>query len=183
MRPPRSAAVAADAVVAAVGPARRRMARAYVALGANLGDPAAQLETAITHMARLPQTQLLARSRLYRTAPLGPAGQPDYCNAVAALETALEPEPLLDALQGIESELGRVRGEHWGARHLDLDLLMHGSTRCESPRLSLPHPELANRRFVLQPLAEIAPGLELPGHGPVESRLRALPPWEVTPWN
>ena len=184
MRQPRSAAVVVGAVVAVVVvPARRRMARAFVALGANLGDPAAQLETAITHMARLPKTRLLARSRLYRTAPLGPAGQADYCNAVAALETGLEPESLLDALQEIESELGRVRGEHWGARHLDLDLLMHGDTCCASPRLSLPHPEMANRRFVLQPLAEIAPGLELPGHGAIEARLAVLPPWKVQPWS
>lgn len=159
------------------------MARAYVALGANLGDPAAQIESAISRMSQLPQTRLLARSQLYRTAPLGPAGQPDYCNAVVALDTGLAPEPLLDALQRIETDLGRVRGEHWGARHLDLDLLLHGDTRCASSRLSLPHPQLAHRRFVLQPLAEITPGLELPGHGAIEARLAALPPWEVQPWN
>lgn len=159
------------------------MARAYVALGANLGDPAAQIESAISRMSQLPQTRLLARSQLYRTAPLGPGGQPDYCNAVVALDTGLAPEPLLDALQSIETDLGRVRGEHWGARHLDLDLLLHGDTLCASSRLSLPHPQLAHRRFVLQPLAEIAPGLELPGHGAIEARLAALPPWEVQSWN
>lgn len=163
-------------------PTLPRMARAYVALGANLGDPVTQLEAAITRMGQLPKTQLLARSRLYRTAPLGPPGQHDYCNAVVALETALEPEPLLVALQDIEAGLGRVRGERWGARHLDLDLLLHGDTACATARLSLPHPELAHRRFVLQPLAEIAPDLSLPGYGPIQARLNALPPWQVQPW-
>ena len=159
-----------------------RMPKAYVALGANLGDPPAQLEQALARMSRLPGTRLLACSRLYRTAPLGPAGQPDYCNAVAALDTVLAPEALLDALQGIEAESGRLRGEHWGARTLDLDLLMLDDLACATPRLTLPHPQLAHRRFVLQPLAEIAPGLELPGHGRIEARLAALPPWEVLPW-
>lgn len=159
-----------------------RMPKAYVALGANLGDPPAQLEQALTRMSQLPGTRLLARSRLYRSAPLGPAGQSDYCNAVAALDTALAPEALLDALQGIEAEAGRARGEHWGARTLDLDLLMLDDLACATPRLTLPHPQLAHRRFVLQPLAEIAPDLELPGHGPITQRLAALPPWEVQPW-
>lgn len=159
------------------------MARAYIALGSNLGDPAGQLEAAILRLDQLPDTRLSARSRLYRTAPLGPAGQPDYCNAVVALETGLPPEALLDALQLIETQLGRVRGEHWGARHLDLDLLLLGDLVCNNARLRLPHPELAHRRFVLQPLAEIAPGLELPGHGAIEQRLAALPPWEVEPWS
>lgn len=168
--------------VAAVVAVLRRMPRAYVALGANLGDPPAQIEQALVRMSQLPGTRLLARSRLYRSAPLGPTGQADYCNAAAALHTALDPEALLDALQGIEAEAGRMRGEHWGARSLDLDLLMVDDCTSATPRLTLPHPQLANRRFVLQPLAEIAPDLELPGHGPIARRLAALPPWEVQPW-
>lgn len=167
--------------MAVAGP-RRRMPRAYVALGANLGDPAVQIEQALTRMSQLPDTRLLARSRLYRSAPLGPAGQPDYCNGVAALDTALAPEALLDGLQSIEREAGRAPGERWGARVLDLDLLMYGDLTCASPRLTVPHPEMANRRFVLQPLAEIAPDLQLPGRGPIKARLAALPAWEVQPW-
>ena len=155
------------------------MLKAYVALGANLGEPALQIEAALDRLAQLPQTRLLARSRLYRSAPLGPADQPDYCNAAAALETGLSPHALLDHLQAIEQEAGRVRGERWGARHLDLDLLLHGDARIDDERLTLPHPELANRVFVLQPLAEIAPTLELPGHGPIRARLAALPPCEI----
>ncbi|ROH87883.1 2-amino-4-hydroxy-6-hydroxymethyldihydropteridine diphosphokinase [Stagnimonas aquatica] len=158
------------------------MLKAYVALGANLGEPALQIEAALNRLAQLPETRLPARSRLYRSAPLGPAGQPDYCNAVAALETGLEPHALLDHLQAIERDAGRVRGERWGARYLDLDLLLHGDCRIDDERLKLPHPELANRVFVLQPLAEIAPALELPGHGPISARLAALPHWEIAPW-
>lgn len=158
------------------------MLKAYVALGANLGEPALKIESALNRLAQLPQTRLLARSRLYRSAPLGPAGQPDYCNAVAALDTGLGPHELLDQLQAIERDAGRVRGERWGARSLDLDLLLHGDSRIDDERLKLPHPELANRVFVLQPLAEIAPTLELPGHGPIGARLAALPAWEIAPW-
>lgn len=158
------------------------MLKAYVALGANLGEPALQIEATLKRLAQLPQTRLLARSRLYRSAPLGPEGQPDYCNAVAALETGLAPHALLDHLQAIEQDAGRVRGERWGARRLDLDLLLYGDCRIDDERLKLPHPELAKRVFVLQPLAEIAPTVELPEHGPISACLAALPPWEIAPW-
>lgn len=159
------------------------MPRAYIALGANLGDPAAQIERALVQLSQLPQTSLLSRSRLYRSAPLGPTGQPDYCNAVASLDTGLAPVALLDGLQAIEQAAGRERGERWSARRLDLDLLIYDDLVWATPRLILPHPELANRRFVLQPLADIAPDLELPGQGPVTERLAALPHWELRPWS
>lgn len=158
------------------------MPRAYLALGANLGDPPAQIEAALQALPWRTDGRVLARSGLYRTAPLGPAGQPDYCNAVALIETPLAAEPLLDALQALEQAAGRQRQERWGARCLDIDLLLYDQFDCASPRLRLPHPELSNRRFVLQPLAEIAPGLMLPGVGRIEDRLASLPPWPVQPW-
>lgn len=142
------------------------MVRAYVGLGANLGDPPAQLRAALEWMARDPAIGLVARSSFYRSAPLGPAGQSDYCNAVCAVDTELAPETLLDRLHAIESGLGRDRsGPRWGPRALDLDLLLYGDCRIDTPRLHLPHPEMARRNFVLAPLAEIAPDVEVPGHG------------------
>ena len=132
---------------------------ACIGLGANLGDPARQIEQALTALAALPHTRLHGCSRRYRSPAIGPAGQPDYCNAVALLHTALAPEALLHALQGIETAAGRVRGERWGARVLDLDLLLHGDTACTTAHLTLPHPEMHRRRFVLAPLAELAADL------------------------
>lgn len=135
---------------------------AFVGLGANLGEPAAQLRAAVHSLAALPQTEVKKVSTFYRSAAIGPAGQPDYCNAVAQLDTALAPQDLLNAMQAIEDAAGRVRGERWGARVLDLDLLLYGQTVCSTERLTLPHPELAVRDFVLQPLAEIAPDAQIP---------------------
>jgi 2-amino-4-hydroxy-6-hydroxymethyldihydropteridine diphosphokinase len=144
----------------------------YIGLGSNLEGPRGQVERALEELAGLPQSRLLRHSRLYRSAPLGPEGQPDYINAVAALETALSPLDLLDELQRIETLHGRVRGERWGARTLDLDLLLFGEERIELPRLKVPHPEMANRAFVLIPLAEIAPaGLVIPGLGSLDRLL------------
>ena len=158
------------------------MPEAFVALGANLGHPAAQLQAAVRALEALPQTQLGKVSSFYRSAAIGPAGQPDYCNAVAQLDTALDPLPLLDALQAIEARAGRVRGERWGARVLDLDLLLHGDTVCNSERLTLPHPALAQRAFVLLPLAEIAPDLAIPGLGKVRELLHRLPTAPLERW-
>ncbi|ROR32878.1 2-amino-4-hydroxy-6-hydroxymethyldihydropteridine diphosphokinase [Inmirania thermothiophila] len=144
-----------------------------VALGANLGDAAATLRAAVAALAALPGTRLLACSALYRTAPVGPPGQPDYLNAAALLATGLDPEGLLDALQAIERAHGRRRdGSRWGPRTLDLDLLTYGGLRYRSRRLEVPHPRIAERPFVLVPLAEIAPGLEIPGVGRVEALRR-----------
>jgi 2-amino-4-hydroxy-6-hydroxymethyldihydropteridine diphosphokinase len=136
---------------------------AYVGLGSNLDDPAAQLSRALQALACLPDTRLVAVSGRYRNPPMGPAGQPDYLNAVAGLLTRLSPQALLAALQGIEHEQGRRRdGPRWGPRTMDLDLLAYGSARLESDALTLPHPGIRSRPFVLVPLAEVAPGLHLP---------------------
>lgn len=151
----------------------RPRVRAFIGLGSNLARPAAQVRGALRALAALPDSTLAGASSLYRTPPMGPPGQPDYVNAVAALDTTLEAEPLLDALQAIEQAHGRVRaGEHWGPRTLDLDLLLYGAAVIRSARLSVPHPGIAERIFVLEPLHEIAPDLIVPGMGPV-ARLRA----------
>lgn len=157
--------------------------RGYVALGANLGDPAAQLRAALESLRAHPALKLLAVSAFYRTPPLGPPGQPDYCNAACILETALEPEALLDLLQGIENAAGRRRdGERWGPRVLDLDLLHMDGVRCGTPRLVLPHPHLHERAFVLVPLAEIRPELRIPGKGTVSALAAAADRSGVGPW-
>jgi 2-amino-4-hydroxy-6-hydroxymethyldihydropteridine diphosphokinase len=139
----------------------------FVGIGSNLERPEAQVKTALTALARLPSTTLLKSSPLYRSAPMGPPDQPSYINAVARLQTGLGPEPLLDLLQEIESNQGRVRAERWGPRVIDLDLLLYGSRQIDSPRLRVPHPGIADRAFVLVPLHDIAPGIGLPGVGPL----------------
>ena len=143
---------------------------AYVALGSNLDDPRAQVGRAFDALARLPDTRLVARSPSYRSAPLGPVSQPDFVNAVAGLLTQLAPRALLDALKSLEAALGREAPVvRWGPRRIDLDLLVHGAARVEEPGLSVPHPGLAERAFVLLPLADVAPDLEVPGLGRVRS--------------
>jgi 2-amino-4-hydroxy-6-hydroxymethyldihydropteridine diphosphokinase len=118
----------------------------------------------------------MACSSLYRSAPMGPANQPDYVNAVMAVETALAPLALLDALQALETAFGRVRhGERWGPRTLDLDILLYGSEILATDRLTVPHPGLAEREFVLYPLQEIAPDLNIPGLGPLADLVRRCP--------
>lgn len=149
--------------------------RAYVALGSNLGDSRQQLLDAIKDLAELPHTRLLARSRLYRTPPWGMHDQPDFLNAAVALETSLQPHDLLDALLEIEHAAGRQRnGERWGPRTLDLDLLHVAGKTISDDRLTLPHPHIAERAFVLLPLSELAPDLEIPGQGRVADLLRAV---------
>jgi 2-amino-4-hydroxy-6-hydroxymethyldihydropteridine diphosphokinase len=136
---------------------------AYIALGSNLGDPAAQLKAAVAALARLPQSRLERLSRVYRSAAVGPGTQPDYLNAAALLLTALPPLPLLRALQAIEARQGRVRCERWGARTLDLDLLLYDDLALDTPELQVPHPRMARRNFVLYPLLDIGgPNLRLP---------------------
>lgn len=136
--------------------------RAYIGLGSNLDNPLSQVRAALTELAKLPHTQLAAVSPLYRTPPMGPADQPDYINAVAALDTGLEPLALLDQLQRIEQQHGRVRTLRWGPRTLDLDLLLYGDRVIKNERLAVPHPGLCERPFVIFPLQAIAPGLILP---------------------
>jgi len=147
--------------------------RAYVGLGANLGDARATLQDALRRIAALPQTQLLRVSSFYRTAPVD-AGGPDFVNAVAELSTTLQPLALLRALQAIELEHGRERPYRNAPRTLDLDLLLHGDTHQADPALTLPHPRGPQRAFVLRPLAELAPALGWPGHGPVAALAAAI---------
>jgi 2-amino-4-hydroxy-6-hydroxymethyldihydropteridine diphosphokinase len=140
---------------------------AYVALGSNLGDPAARIEEAFARMAGLPATRLELRSRLYRSDPLGPQDQPRYVNAAAGLLTQLPARGLLDALLEIERLMGRNRTVRWGPRIIDLDLIWLADQPVEEPGLTVPHPEVSRRNFVLYPLADIAPTLIIPGKGRV----------------
>lgn len=148
--------------------------RAWVGLGSNLSDPRAQLERALEELDRLPLTRRSIASRLYTSRPLGPRDQPDFINAVAALETRLSPLALLDQLQALEQRHRRVRDRHWGPRTLDLDLLLFDQQCLSMPRLTLPHPEMAQRAFVLVPLAEVAPDLRLPDGDDVATLAQAL---------
>lgn len=150
--------------------------RVFIGLGSNLADPRAQLRRALDELAALPDSSLDATSSLYLSRPMGPQDQPDYINAVASLATGLEPEALLDALQAIEAAHRRVRsGERWGPRTLDLDVLLYGGQILETPRLTVPHPGLPERAFVLYPLAEIAPDLTVPGCGLLADLLARCP--------
>lgn len=144
---------------------------AYIGLGANLDDPAAQVAYAFGELARLPDTTLATRSSLYVSAPVGYDQQPDFINAVARLETGLSPRVLLAALLKIEHRHGRERTFRNAPRTLDLDLLLYGAARFHEPGLSLPHPRMHERAFVLQPLMEIAPDLDIPGQGPARAWL------------
>ena len=153
----------------------------YVALGSNQRQPAAQLRRAVAAIGQLPESLLHSVSHCYRSAAVGPGDQPDYLNAVARLQTSLDPLALLDLLQAIEHNQGRVRSVRWGARTLDLDLLLYDKQVMDSQRLTLPHPRLAQRNFVLVPLAEIAPpNLMLPDGRDLDTLLRACPPGELS---
>ena len=135
----------------------------YVGLGSNLDNPIHQVKQALLALDAIPATHLRAHSALYRSKPLGPQNQPDYINAVAVLATQLPPLTLLSELQAIENKQGRVRAtERWGPRTLDLDMLLYDNKQLQGPRLTLPHPGLHERAFVLYPLCEIAPDLVLP---------------------
>jgi 2-amino-4-hydroxy-6-hydroxymethyldihydropteridine diphosphokinase len=141
---------------------------AYIGIGSNLQDPRAQVLTARTHLESLPQTRLVLASPLYASRPLGDIVQPDFVNAVAGVLTRLDAEALLGALRGIETALGRPAArERWGPRIIDLDLLSYGRERRSQGALLLPHPGIVERNFVLYPLADIAPDLDLPGLGRV----------------
>jgi 2-amino-4-hydroxy-6-hydroxymethyldihydropteridine pyrophosphokinase len=153
------------------------MIRAYVGLGSNLENPQAQIRRALAALKRLPRTRCVAVSSLYRSAPMGPPGQPDYINAVAALDTALKAEEMLDHLQAIEHYQGRIRGpQRWGPRIIDLDLLLYGDEQIATERLTVPHPGLHERSFVLYPLKEVDPGLGIPGRGCLDALLNKCPP-------
>ena len=137
---------------------------AYVALGSNLSDPHAQVERASDALSTMAGTRLVARSGLWCSRPLGPQGQPDFVNAAAGLVTTLAPREFLESLQVLERRLGKVEpAERWGPRVIDLDLLVFGDLRTSEPGLTLPHPGLHQRNFVLYPLCEIAAELWVPG--------------------
>lgn len=156
--------------------------RAYVGLGSNLDDPEAQVRRAVEALGHLPCSRLLRVSPLYRTAPLGPEDQPDYINAVAALDTELAPLQLLDELQRIEQQQGRQRGPlRWGPRTLDLDLLLYGEAVISSERLTVPHAGLCERPFVVFPLYALAPALTLPDGTPLIALAEALAGQEPLP--
>ncbi len=136
-----------------------------VALGANIGEPAVQIEAAFSALQALPDTRLLRRSSLYRSAPVGYADQPDFINAVAVIETALDPHALLAALLDIERAQGRVREFPNAPRTLDLDIVLYGDRVLQEPGLTIPHARMLERAFVMLPLAEVAPEARVPGHG------------------
>jgi len=154
------------------------MQQVFIGLGSNLGDSAKQLQLAITAIAKLPKTEFIKASSLYSSAPLGPADQPRFVNAVAQIATALTPIELLDALQAIEQIQGRVRqGERWGPRTLDLDVLLFGQQLINEPRLRVPHYHMHARPFVLIPLAELcATDFVLPNGQSLAELLADCPP-------
>jgi 2-amino-4-hydroxy-6-hydroxymethyldihydropteridine diphosphokinase len=156
--------------------ARPHWRPAYVGVGSNLDDPPRQVRNAFDALGRIPDTQLVRVSSLYRSAPMDGSAQPDYINAVAALLTQLEATAFFRALQAIEIQQGRKRpAKRWAARPLDLDLLVFGEQEICNDDLTVPHAGIAERRFVLKPLCEIAPQLRVPGHGLVQGMLDDLP--------
>jgi 2-amino-4-hydroxy-6-hydroxymethyldihydropteridine diphosphokinase len=147
---------------------------AYVGLGANLGEREETLSNAIERLGEAEGVEVLAVSSLRETEPVGVVDQPPFLNGAVQLETTLPPRALLDLLLGIERSLGRVRGERWGPRVLDLDLLLYGGEIVDEPGLRVPHARLHERRFALEPLAELDPRLEIPGRGAVSALLAEL---------
>ena len=157
------------------------MAIAYIGLGGNLGDPAAAMQEAVAHLARQPGIQAATLSPLYRSAPVGYADQPDFINGVARLETTLEPEALLAVLLDTEHLHGRIRSFRNAPRTLDLDLLLYDDRVLDSATLTLPHPRMHQRRFVLQPLHDLAGNIDLPGLGSLAEQLAACQDQAVVP--
>ncbi len=151
------------------------MTISYIALGSNLGDPAEHIASAIQELDHTPECQLLAQSPWYRSTAIGPGQQPDYINAVAKLDTSLTPPHLLRALQEIEKDHGRERMERWGARTLDLDILLYGDDIISDSELTIPHPRLGERSFALYPLFDLAPDLALPCGTTIASLLARCP--------
>lgn len=155
---------------------------AYIGVGSNLDDPKRQVERALDALGELAGSRLIARSSLYRTAPFGPVAQPEFVNAVAALLTQLSPQDLLDALRALETAMGRTPVvQRWGPRRIDLDLLIQGDARIDTPSLQLPHPGIVARNFVLYPLRELAPDLMVPGLGRVAELAARVDPNGIRP--
>ena len=152
------------------------MQRVYLGLGANLNRPKKQLDNAVIALKSLPNSEFIACSHYYASKPMGPQDQPDYVNAVACINTLLEPEQLLDLTQAIELKHGRVRkAERWGARTLDIDILLFGEHILNTDRLTVPHYGLTEREFVVYPLQEIAPELILPSGASIQQIANTLP--------
>lgn len=149
--------------------------RCYIGLGSNLEDPVWQVQTALQELSKLNQCSLVRASSLYRSAPVGPQDQPDFINAVVALDSTLEAHILLDQLQALEQNHRRVRERHWGPRTLDLDLLLYGSEQISTERLTVPHAFMHERGFVLYPLHEISPELIFPDGTLLSQLLVACP--------
>ncbi|XKM14088.1 2-amino-4-hydroxy-6-hydroxymethyldihydropteridine diphosphokinase [Orbaceae bacterium ac157xtp] len=159
------------------------MTTAYIALGANLGDPLTQANLALKAIKQIPNTQCVAVSPLYRSKPLGPQDQPDYLNAVIELDTQLAPLDLLHALQQIESQLGRERKDiRWGARTIDLDILLFGDLVVQSAELTVPHYDMKNREFVIYPLYDLAPNLIFPDGEKIANIIKRLDKNEMKLW-
>lgn len=149
--------------------------RVFIGLGSNLENPSEQIKTAVKDMELMPNTKLVACSSLYKSPPMGPQDQPDYINAVIELQTELAPHQLLDCLQKIEQQHGRIRKRHWGERTLDLDILVYGQQVLKDERLTVPHPGVAERAFVIYPLAEIDKQLMIPGFGQTQQLTEQCP--------
>ncbi len=157
---------------------------AYIALGSNLNNPLQQVLAAIEAIKAIPESRVVAVSSFYRTKPLGPQNQADFLNAAVLLQTALQPEVLLDKTQKIELEHGRVRkAERWGPRTLDLDIMLFGDQVINTPRLTLPHYALKEREFMLYPLFEIAPNLVFPDGELLSDRIALVPRNGLMPWH
>jgi 2-amino-4-hydroxy-6-hydroxymethyldihydropteridine diphosphokinase len=151
------------------------MNKIFIGLGSNLSDPVEQVLTAIKSLALIPETDVVQQSSLYASPPMGPQDQPDYINAVVELESNLTAHKLLDQLQAIEQQQGRVRLRHWGERTLDLDIIVYADHIIDDERLHIPHKGLAQRSFVLYPLAEIAPELTIPKFGNIRALVQHCP--------
>lgn len=150
-------------------------ARAFIALGANLGEPLAQLDAAVQYLDAHPQITCLSMSRVYQSQPHGPQDQPDFTNAALLVRTTLTPLNLLTVMQAIEASLGRVRQRHWGERTIDLDLILYDNIIMQTPTLTLPHPLAHRREFVIQPLYDLDATLVIPNYGKVATLLKKLP--------
>jgi 2-amino-4-hydroxy-6-hydroxymethyldihydropteridine diphosphokinase len=156
------------------------MTTAFIGMGSNLADPMTQVRRAVDEIAALPGVEVQSLSGFYQTAPMGPPGQPDYINAVISINTTLTPLVLLHRLQAVEQTHGRERKERWGARTLDLDILLYGDEQISTPELTVPHPGIADRAFVLYPLNDCNPELNIPGKGKLADLLQKCPPTGVT---
>lgn len=155
------------------------MTRAYLSLGSNAGDRRQMLERALARLEASGQVTVSRQSSLYETEPVGKTDQPWFYNLVAEIQTRLTPHELLDLAQAVERDLGRTRDVRWGPRTVDIDIVLYGGEQISTPRLAVPHPEMARRRFVLLPLVEIAPDLALPDGRRVDALLRDLQDQEV----